>query len=73
MTHFARTALRLGAALAALALTACGASDRQSPSLDLPLSAPNGASGMVADFIEVCSLSMIDRAAAITALSERGW
>ena len=73
MTHLAQTALKLGAAFAALALTACGSSDRQSPSLDLPLSAPQGVSGVMADFIEVCSLSMTDRTAAISALSERGW
>lgn len=73
MTHTVRTLLKLGAVSAALMLAACGSPDRQSPSLDLPLTAPSGASGIVADFIEVCSLSMIDQPAAIRALSERGW
>ena len=54
-------------------LAACGSSDRQTPSLDLPLSAPAGTATIVADFIEVCSLSLVDQAAAIAALNERGW
>ncbi len=73
MTHTVRTLLKLGAVSAALMLAACGSPDRQTPSLDLPLTAPASASGIVADFIEVCSLSMIDQPAAIAALSERGW
>jgi hypothetical protein len=73
MTHSVRTLLKLGAVSAALVLSACGSSDRQTPSLDLPFTAPAGASKVLTDFIEVCSLSMIDRSAAISALDARGW
>lgn len=73
MTRSVRTALTWSAVFAALALTACGSSDRQTPTLDLPLTAPTGADQILTDFIEVCSLSMIDQPAAIRALSQRGW
>ncbi len=62
-----------GAALTGLALTACGSSDRQTPTLDLPLTAPDGTDGVLADFIDICSLSLVDQPAAIEQLSEREW
>ena len=54
-------------------LAACSASDRQTPTLELPLVAPDGAKGIVADFIEVCSVAMNDRQGAISLLSERNY
>ncbi|MEO1189890.1 MAG: hypothetical protein AAFW60_12545, partial [Pseudomonadota bacterium] len=71
MHSAARTSVLANAVATALLLTACGSSDRQTPTLDLPLSAPEGTSGVVADFIEICSLAMIDRTAAMTAISGR--
>jgi len=73
MVRSVRTALTWSAVAAALALAACGSSDRQTPSLDLPLTAPTGADQILTDFIEVCSLSMVDQPGAIGALNERGW
>jgi len=62
------------ASLSALFLSACsGAGDRQSPTLELPFVAPEGAPTIVTDFIDVCSLSMSDQPAAIKLLSDRGW
>lgn len=71
MPSAARNPILASAAAAALMLTACGSSDRQTPTLDLPLEAPAGASNVVADFVELCSLVMIDQSAAITAISQR--
>ena len=62
-----------GLAIAVFALGACGASDRQTPTLELPLVAPDGAQGIVADFIEVCSVAMSDQQGAIALLSERDY
>ncbi len=68
------------AALAALALGACGGPGRadgavrQVQTLELPLAAPDGSQPLVADFIEVCSAAMDDTVKGAAALSRRaGW
>ena len=64
---------QIGAAIAALAVSACGASDRQAPTIDLPLTAPEGTNRIVKDFLEICSLSVNDIDTAIEALDRSFW
>lgn len=67
----------LAASLLALTLAACGgAADtgRQAPTLELPLTAPEGAPPLIADFIEICSIAMEDPVKGAAALGRReGW
>ena len=57
-----------------LALAACGGSDKAVESgVELPLNAPEAAHILVVDFVEVCSLFMSDRKAAVDMARGRGW
>ena len=56
--------------LAVLSLAAC---DTQEARVPLPLSAPDGAHQMVTDFVDICSLYLVDRKASAALARARGW
>lgn len=60
------------ASLAGLALGAC-APGAAKPTTDLPFAAPEGASDLVRDFVEICSSALADPARVGGVLAERGW
>lgn len=66
--------MRWGSVVAAVALAACTqASGPSEPRTMLPLTAPAGATGVVKDFIEVCSQGLVDANKAVGAAGSRGW
>ena len=63
---------KLAVGACALALGAC-APGAAKPTTDLPIAAPEGASELVIEFIEICSAALSDSAGIGGLLAERGW
>ena len=57
--------------LSAIMLAGCGGENE--PRVDLPIKAPDGAHHLVADFIDICSLSFVNRDAAMQLADDREW
>ena len=57
----------------ALGFAACGGEQDNEVRVALPLSAPDGAHELVADFVDICSLSLVDRGEAMQLADDRGW
>lgn len=58
----------------ALTITACGGvSGNGEKRVALPLEAPEGAHRLVADFVDICSLYLVDRDQSMQLAKSRGW
>ena len=59
--------------LSAFLLVGCSGESRDEVRFDLPLKAPEGGHSLVADFVDICSLSLVDQSSAKKLAVERGW